>query len=55
MDNGERIYLGLMERDDMQKLEEGHTPPRENDLRWENNKYKLSSLVDDLLAADKEA
>ena len=54
MDNGERIYLGIMETKTMQKLEEENHPPQEEVWRWENNKYKLSSLVADMVSADPE-
>lgn len=49
-DNGERIYAGLMEREDMLKLEEENQLPRETDFRVENDKYKLSKLVNELVA-----
>ena len=44
-DNGERIYAGLMEREEMRKLEEENQPPMENDFLWENDKYKLPNLL----------
>ena len=54
-DNGERIYEGLMEREDMLKLEEENRPPIEKDFRWENEKYKLPELMEMLLRASKGA
>ena len=48
-DNGERIYLGLMEQEDMHKLETENEPPREADFGLENNEYKLSNLVEKLM------
>ena len=48
-DNGERIYAGLMEREDMGKLEDENQPPAEMDFRRENNKYKLPTLVNELV------
>ena len=48
-DNGERIYAGLMEQDDMQKLEEENMPHQETAFRWENEKYKLPELLATLL------
>ena len=45
-DNGERIYAGLMEREDMLKLEEENQPPRETDFRVENDKYQLPELLE---------
>ena len=54
-DNGERIYAGLMEQEDMQKLEEENRPPREVDFRWEDDKYKLPELVEILLRESKGA
>ena len=54
-DNGERIYAGLMEREEMQKLEEENKSPWENDFKLENDKYKLSELVTNLLPKDNEA
>ena len=54
-DNGERIFLALMEREPMEELEEENVPPKEKGIPWENNKYKLANLVDDLLAQGSEA
>ena len=54
-DNGERIYAGLMEQEDMQKLEEENRSPQENDFQLESDKYKLSELVTNLLPKDNEA
>ena len=54
-DNGERIYAGLMEREEMQKLEEENQPPIEKDFLWENDKYKLPELVEILLRESKGA
>ena len=54
-DNGERIYAGLMEREEMQKLEEENRPPQETDFRWESNSYKLPELLEILLRASKGA
>lgn len=51
-DNGERIYEGLMGREKMQKLEEENIPPKEADFPWENDNYKLSNLVNNLLPKD---
>ena len=47
-DNGERIYAGLMEREDMQKLEEENKPPAERAFRCESDKYKLAALVNEI-------
>ena len=54
-DNGERIYAGLMEREDMQKLEEENKPPAEKEFRCENDSYKLSNLVNEMLAGSQNA
>ena len=54
-DNGERIYEGLMGRERMQKLEEENIPAKEADFPWENNSYKLTNLVNNLLLKDNEA
>ena len=54
-DNGERIYAGLMEREDMQKLEEENKPPAERAFRCENDKYKLSALVNEMLTGSQTA
>ena len=48
-DNGERIYAGLMEREDMLALEEENQPPKEKDFLRERKKYKLADLVNSLL------
>ena len=48
-DNGERIYAGLMEREDMQKLEAENSPPQEEDFLWETEKNRLSQLINGLM------
>lgn len=53
-DNGERIYAGLMEREDMLALEEENRPPKEAIFRWETDKRRLFHLIDGLLINDKE-
>ena len=53
-DNGERIYAGLMELEDMQKLEEENQPPIEKDFLWENDKYKLPNLLAALILDSRE-
>lgn len=53
-DNGERIYAGLMERKEMHQLEEENRPPMERECRIENDKYKLSALVKEMLAGSQE-
>ena len=53
--NGERIYAGLMEREDMLALEEDNQLPQEKDFRRECNEYKLVKLVNDLLPKGNEA
>ena len=54
-DNGERIYAGLMEREEMQKLEEENKPPVEREFRCENDKYKLAALVNEILTGSPNA
>lgn len=53
--NGERIYQGLMGREPMEELEKENVPPKEKGIPWENNKYRLVNLIDDLLAQGSEA
>ena len=52
-DNGGRIYAGLMEQEDMQKLEEENKPPAERAFRCENDKYKLAALVNEMLTGSQ--
>ncbi len=54
-DNGERIFLALMERAPIERLEEDNVPLKEKGFHWENNKYRLANLVNDLLAQGSEA
>lgn len=46
--NGERIYAGLMEREDMLELEEENHPPHEADLKWEMGNNELEQLINKL-------
>ena len=48
-DNGERIYAGMMDREDMQTLEAENSPPEEGDFRWETDKNRLSQLINGLM------
>ena len=49
------FFAGLMEREDMHKLEEENSPPQSGDFLCENNNWKLSDLVHNLLSKDSEA
>ena len=48
-DNGERIYAGLMEREEMQKLEAENSPPEEENFQWETEKNSLYQLINGLI------
>ena len=52
-DNGERIYRGLIEAEDMQKLEEENTSPQETDFCLERTGRELPDMIGELLSGDK--
>lgn len=53
MDNGERIYQGLIEIKDMQSLEEDSVPSKEEAFVFEGSTCSLPAMVEELLAEDK--
>ena len=55
MDNGERIYMGLMEREEMQKLEAENNPPHEELFYLEDARFTLDGLLERVMAVNQES